>query len=72
VSILAILMFSVIFTYLPNEGLLVRQRVQVVPGLLVLALLPFITETFLRYREWQQRARIARQEYSLRGDYSWR
>ncbi|AFM25490.1 hypothetical protein [Desulfomonile tiedjei] len=72
VSILAILMFSVIFTYLPNEGLLVRQRVQVVPGLLVLALLPFITGTFLRYREWQRRARIARQEYSLRGDYSWR
>jgi len=39
-AIFAILLFSVLFTYMPNEGLIVRERVQVVPALLALALLP--------------------------------
>lgn len=39
--------FSIIFTYLPNEGLMVRQRVQMVPALLVLALLPYLARDYL-------------------------
>ncbi len=41
-AVLACLGFSFIFTYLPNEGLMVRQRVQVVPALLILAVFPYL------------------------------
>lgn len=34
------ILFSVFFTYLPNEGLMVRQRVQAIPALLILVVLP--------------------------------
>ncbi|MBI5249428.1 MAG: hypothetical protein HY912_08030 [Desulfomonile tiedjei] len=71
-SVLAILAFSVIFSFLPNEGLLVRQRIQVVPALLALAFFPFITANYLRYREWLQWDRIAREEERFRGQHSWR
>ncbi len=36
VALLAALLFCVFFSYLPNEGLIVRQRVQAVPALLAL------------------------------------
>ncbi len=54
----------------PNEGLLVRQRIQVVPGLLALAFFPFITANYLRYREWVKREEIARHQERYRRQYS--
>lgn len=69
-SVLAIIAFSVMFSYLPNEGLLVRQRIQVVPGLMALAFFPFITANYLRYREWVKREEIARDQERYRRQYS--
>jgi hypothetical protein len=40
VAILASILFCIFFSYLPNEGLMVRQRVQAVPALLALVVLP--------------------------------
>ncbi len=40
VAILAAILFCVFFSYLPNEGLIFRQRVQAVPALLALVVLP--------------------------------
>ena len=40
VAILAAILFCIFFSYLPNEGLIVRQRVQAVPALLALVVLP--------------------------------
>jgi hypothetical protein len=48
VSILICLFFSVIFSYLPVEGLIVRQRVQMIPGLLVAALCPWLLREQIR------------------------
>lgn len=70
-SVLAIMAFSVIFSYLPNEGLLVRQRIQVVPALLALAFFPFVTSNYLRYREWLRWSDIADDERRIRGQHSW-
>ena len=70
-SVFAILAFSVIFSYLPNEGLLVRQRIQVVPALLALAFFPFITANYLRYREWIQYEKIAGDQERYAGQHSW-
>ena len=39
-AMLACIVFSIFFTYLPNEGLMVRQRVQMIPALLVLTFFP--------------------------------
>ncbi len=47
-AIFAILLFSVLFTYMPNEGLIVRERVQVVPALLTLALVPYLLKRSYR------------------------
>jgi hypothetical protein len=40
VAIVASILFCIFFSYLPNDGLMVRQRVQVVPALLTLVVLP--------------------------------
>jgi hypothetical protein len=40
VAIVAAILFCIFFSYLPNEGLIVRQRVQAVPALLALVVLP--------------------------------
>ena len=42
VAILVIFPFCWLLTYFPNEGLIVRQRVQVIPALLVLLALPIL------------------------------
>ncbi len=41
-AVLACLYFSLFFTFLANEGLLARQRVQAVPALLILAMIPIL------------------------------
>jgi len=46
-AILVCIVFSIFFTYLPNEGLMVRQRVQMIPALLVLSLFPILLRSFL-------------------------
>jgi hypothetical protein len=43
-------MFSIFFTYLPNEGIMVRQRVQMVPALLVLAFVPYFLRDYMKQR----------------------
>lgn len=48
VSIIICLLFSVIFSYLPVEGLIVRQRVQMIPGLLIAALAPLLMKEEIR------------------------
>ncbi len=41
-ALLACAYFSLFFTFLANEGLLARQRVQAVPALLILAMVPIL------------------------------
>ena len=48
VALFVVLIISVLFSYLPNDGLLARQRVQVVPALMVLTMLPLSIRSFLR------------------------
>lgn len=55
VAIIACLGFSVAFTYMPNEGLLARQRVQVLPALLTLLYLPIVWRSFVRELVTRQR-----------------
>ncbi|MEW6140995.1 MAG: hypothetical protein AB1733_22460 [Thermodesulfobacteriota bacterium] len=47
-SIMICLFFSIIFTYLPIEGIIVRQRVQLIPGILVAALTPILFREHVR------------------------
>ncbi len=54
-TIVATLLFSVLFTHLPNEGLIARQRIQLVPGLLSLALLPMMITRYSRLMSTAQR-----------------
>jgi len=48
VSIIICLLFSIMFSYLPVEGLIVRQRVQMIPGLLIAALTPLLLKEEIR------------------------
>jgi len=61
-AILVCIVFSIFFTYLPNEGLMVRQRVQMIPALLVLSLFPILLRSFLvnktRYESQRGAARF--------------
>ncbi|MFH1117962.1 MAG: hypothetical protein V1792_28915 [Pseudomonadota bacterium] len=41
-ALLACVYFSLFFTFLANEGLLARQRVQAVPALLILSMIPIL------------------------------
>jgi hypothetical protein len=47
VAILACICFSFLFTYLPNEGIIARARLQAMPALVMLAAIPAWR---LRYR----------------------
>jgi len=54
-SILAVIWLCILLSYFPNEGLVVRQRVQMIPGLLTLAIVPiFIRETIRQRFAFQQ------------------
>lgn len=56
-SILAVIWLCMLLTYFPNEGLVVRQRVQMIPGLLTLAIVPlFVRETIRQQFAFQQQA----------------
>ncbi|MBI4965612.1 MAG: hypothetical protein HY913_20210 [Desulfomonile tiedjei] len=48
-AVLVCLVFSIFFTYLPNEGLMVRQRVQMIPALLVLSFFPLFLREILSH-----------------------
>lgn len=48
VSIIICLFFSIMFSYLPVEGLIVRQRIQMIPGVLVAALAPLLLREQVR------------------------
>jgi hypothetical protein len=43
-----------LLTYFPNEGLMIRQRVQMIPGLLALAVLPILLRQYSR--AWEKQA----------------
>jgi hypothetical protein len=47
-SLLFLALMSVLFSYLPNDGLLARQRVQIIPALMIVAIIPFGAESGLR------------------------
>jgi hypothetical protein len=59
VALFAVLITSVLFSYLPNDGLLARQRVQIVPALMILAILPLGIRSFLRNTRRIANARAA-------------
>lgn len=59
VAILAAIVFCVFFSYLPNEGLIVRQRVQAVPALLALVVLPR-----WQRKDFQRRLRVQMQRFA--------
>jgi hypothetical protein len=48
VAIVALLALALFLTFLPNVGLMVRQRVQALPALLILAVTPFLLKTWYR------------------------
>jgi hypothetical protein len=63
VSLMATLWICMLLTYFPNEGLMVRQRVQMIPGLLTLAVVPMLVRDaymrhFLARRIRQQQLRF--------------
>ena len=51
VSILVLIPFSFLFTYFPNEGLISRQRLQLIPALLVLFSTPIL-------QRWAHREKV--------------
>ena len=59
VAILASILFCIFFSYLPNEGLMVRQRVQAVPALLTLVVLPR-----WQRRDYQRRLQAQMQHFA--------
>ncbi len=59
-AILGSLWMCVLLTYFPNEGLMIRQKVQMMPGLLVLAIVPFLLKEAVRQRVALQRAYFER------------
>jgi hypothetical protein len=48
VAIVALLALALFLTFLPNVGLMVRQRVQALPALLILAVTPFLVKAWFR------------------------
>jgi hypothetical protein len=50
IAVFAIGISSVLFSYLPNDGLLARQRVQVLPAVVILAIVPVGVRGLLRGR----------------------
>jgi hypothetical protein len=59
VAILASFLFCIFFSYLPNEGLIVRQRVQAVPALLALVVLPRWQRRDLQFKMLTQMRQFA-------------
>jgi hypothetical protein len=59
VAILASILFCIFFSYLPNEGLIVRQRVQAVPALLALVVLPR-----WQRKDFQRRLQVQMQRFA--------
>jgi hypothetical protein len=48
IALFAILITSVLFTYLPNDGLLARQRIQIVPAILIITIIPLCLRNYVR------------------------
>ncbi len=61
-AILGCLWMCVLLSYFPNEGLVFRQRVQMVPGLLTLIVVPLLLEETVRQR-LEYRRRILRRTF---------
>jgi hypothetical protein len=65
VAILGVLWMCVLLTYYPNEGLMLRQRVQMVPGLLALTVLPASLRYLARLREEMMKKAFAREYFRM-------
>ena len=63
-AILVCMVFSVFFTYLPNEGLMVRQRVQMIPALLVLSFFPLFLRDFIADKSRHLNLRSSRKAHA--------
>lgn len=61
VSLLVCMAFSVLFTYLPNEGIIARSRLQAMPALLTLAYMPLLQRHSRRVERQRMRASYAQQ-----------
>jgi hypothetical protein len=48
-SIISLGFFCLFFTYVPNEGLMIRQKVQALPSIFILAFMPIYIKKYLRY-----------------------
>jgi len=59
-SILATIWICILLSYFPNEGLVVRQKIQMVPGLLALAIVPLRVREDLRLKYFMRRAMLPR------------
>jgi len=55
-AILGIVWMCILLSYFPNEGLMIRQKVQMMPGLLTLVIVPFLLKEAARQRVVFQRA----------------
>jgi hypothetical protein len=63
VAILGVLWMCVLLTYYPNEGLMLRQRVQMIPGLLALAVLPASLRHLVRFKEETMKNALMKASY---------
>ncbi|MEW6115010.1 MAG: hypothetical protein AB1664_22975 [Thermodesulfobacteriota bacterium] len=59
-SILASIWVCILLSYFPNEGLVVRQKIQMVPGLLALAIVPLRVREDLRLKFFLRNAMLPR------------
>jgi len=58
-AILGVMWMCILLTYFPNEGLIIRQKVQLIPGLLTLAVVPFLLKEAAMQRLVFQRTLFA-------------
>lgn len=61
VCVLVCMAFSVLFTFLPNEGIVARSRLQAMPALLTLAYLPLLLRHSRRAERTRMRSLYAQQ-----------
>jgi len=53
-ALIALIWGAILIAYFPNTGLIIRQRVQMIPAILLLAFLPVLYRDSLRYKQWLQ------------------
>ncbi len=59
IAVLACIWMCILLSYFPNEGLMLRQRVQMIPALLVLVALPILVKNYVAERNRAVRRQAA-------------